>query len=138
MVANLLVGDAGDVGREAANHTLPDVRMQVRLEFGPVTFLAADDEPLPDTFLPIGAQPLGNRLEVVQRFFRHAALGVPAFVAVVAIACAVAGKHVDDALMLAQVVEPQIKESSALAIDHRDTECGLRSQQSGQRLQLKL
>ena len=108
------------------------------LELRPVGILATDDEPLPDAFLKIGPQPFGNCLEVLQRFLGHAAFGMAGFVAVVAIARAVARKHVDDGSALVQVVQAKIEETSALAVDHGDAKRGLSSQQSGQRLQLKL
>src|SRR5208337_5573735 len=106
-------------------------------ELAPVGILATDDEPLPNAFFEVGPQPLGNRLEVVERFLGHAAFGMAAFVAVVAVTGAAAREHVDNGSTFAQVVKAKIEETGALAVDHGHAERGLGSQQSGQRLQVE-
>ncbi len=111
--------------------------MKVRFELGPVGILASDNEPLPDAFLEVGAQPFCNSLEMLQRFLGHASLGMSGFVAVEAVARSVAREHVDNGSAFAQVVEPQVEDTGTLAVDHGDAERGLRSQQGGQRFQLK-
>jgi hypothetical protein len=78
-----------------------------------------------------------DRFEVLKCLLGDAALGVSRFVAVVPVIRPAARKHVDNRSALAQVVEAQIEETRALAIDHSDTQRGLRTQQTGQRLQLK-
>src|SRR5208337_4154804 len=111
--------------------------MKVRLELGPVGILTTDDEPLPDTFLEVDPQPLGNRLEVVERFLGHSAFGMAGFVAVEAVVGAAAREHVDNGSTLVQVVKAKIEDTGALAVDHGHAERGLGSQQSCQRLQVE-
>jgi len=66
-----------------------------------------------------------------------AAFGMAGFVAVIAIARAVARKQVHHGSPFAHVVKAKIKETRTLAIDHGDAERGLGSKQSCQRFQLK-
>src|ERR1700724_59172 len=112
--------------------------MKVGLELWPADIAATDDEPLPGASLQVGTQPFGNRLEVLERFLGDAALGMAGFVAVVAVTRSAAREHVDNGPVFAQDVKAKIKETGALAVDHHNAERGLGSQQSCQRLQLKL
>ncbi len=137
MIANLFIGDAGNVGGESANQALLYVGMEMSLELGPRRILATDDEPLPDTFFEVGPQPLRNCLEMLQRFLRDAPFGMAALVAVVTVAGGVAREHVDDGSAFAQVIQAKVENAGALAVDHGDAERGLRAQQSGQWFQLK-
>ena len=53
-VANLLVGNTRNIGGEAPDDAFPDIGVEVGLELRPVTFLAPDDEALPNAFFAIG------------------------------------------------------------------------------------
>jgi len=112
--------------------------MQMGFELGPVGILTTDDEPLPDPSLEFGPQAFGNCLEVLQSFLGDATFGVAGFVAVIAVAGSTAREHVDNGSAFAQVVQAQIEEAGALAVDHGNAEGGLSTQQSGQRFQLKM
>src|SRR5450631_484316 len=114
-----------------------NVRVEVRVELGPVGILATNDEPLPYSLFVVAKQPVGNRLEVAERFLGHAAFGMAGFVAVIAIARAVARKQVHHGSPFAHVVKAKSKETRTLAIDHGDAERGLGSKQSCQGFQLK-
>src|SRR5258705_738265 len=67
VLMDLLVSYARNVGGKASDETLLDVGMQVRLQLRPITGMASDNKPLPEAFFKVGAQPLCDCLEMLQR-----------------------------------------------------------------------
>src|SRR5271157_3256573 len=111
--------------------------MEVGLELRPVGILATDDEPVPDAFLEVRPQALGNCLEVLERFLGHSTLRMSPFVTVETVAGSVAREHVDNSSAFPQIVQAKIENAGALPVNHGHAQRRLRPQQSRQRFQLK-
>ena len=86
MFSNLFVRHLADVRREAAQHSLFHIGMQLSFKFAPAFLVTADDQLLKPSLLESFAQMLRYVFEMVQGLVIDATLGVACVISVVSVA----------------------------------------------------
>src|SRR5262252_8599447 len=132
MTADFLIAHAGDVGGEAPDDTLLNVRVQMRFQFPPIGVLASDDKPFPLSLFQIQTEAFTNVFEVLQGLVGNPALGMAAFVPFKPIIAGIAREHVNQRTPFAESIQSQVEETRSLSVHHGDTQRRLRSKKTGE------
>lgn len=112
--------------------------MQLRFQQRTVNVLASQDPFIEDAVFERFLQYLGDSFEMLANFIVDAALRVAAVVSGIAVTAALARERLKQTFAFGQFPQAKIEHASPVPVDQYDAEAWGRTQQMGQRLQMKM